>query len=64
MTPAEALDFLFNTVHIEDFIYTVRERYQGEMKGLKSTWDHPKVIAYAEACASLKDHLADLRAND
>ena len=59
MTLDEALRVLMRE-SLGDFIYTIRERVleDGTFKG--STWDHPRVRAWGEACKAIGRHVASL----
>lgn len=66
MTLREALDLVLNKEHMEDWIYSVRERISDEPRpeGCTNSWDHPRVTAYAEACTRLKQELDSLEGKD
>lgn len=49
----EALKVLFEAESIEDYVYAVRER---ECEG----WEGPRVVAYGDACQTLKAFIKEL----
>lgn len=60
MTRYEAIDFLINTVHLEDYVYYVRERATEERTPEEhgvSSWELPLVKGFSEAVEVLKGEL-------
>ena len=59
MTLTEALKVVVEEEHLEDFIYTVRERACQSGDGYKGkSWDHPRVKRFNEAVRILKQHIS------
>ena len=47
--------------HIGDFIYNIREHVFSDEPDFKgSSWEHPRVIAWNEACKAIVAHVKSL----
>ena len=47
-----------------DFVYDIRERVSDDMDGLESSWDHPRVKSWGEACSAIAELLRAEESDD
>lgn len=55
MTLPEAIDYLLDEFHLGDYVYDVRSRAVESGEPFEgNSWDHPKVLKFAEAVKALQ----------